>query len=64
MCESTAYLESDGEAELILKDVVTVRPEGQGWSLVSLFGERRKVEGKLKLIDLTGHRLLFSKPEG
>ena len=64
MCESAAYLEGDQEPELLLKDVASVRREGDGWILVSLFGERREVKRKLKLIDLMAHRILFSKGEG
>ena len=61
MCESNAYLEGDGEPELILKDVTTLRPEGDGWVLVTLFGEKREIKGRLKLIDLLGHRIVFTE---
>ena len=63
MCESAAFVEGDGEPELILKDVATIKPQGDGWLLVSLFGEKRQVNRKLKLIDLMGHRILFDQKE-
>jgi predicted RNA-binding protein len=63
MCQSDAYLEREGEPELLLKDVASISRRGELWVLVNLFGEKREVKGDLKLIDLMGHRVLFSESE-
>jgi predicted RNA-binding protein len=61
MCQSKAYLAQDGEEELILEDVVSVKPEGDKIQLVSLFGEQKTIKAKIKLIDLIHHRIVFER---
>ena len=52
MCLSTVYLDSgDGQKE-IMTDVAQVEAEGQGFWLINLFGEKRFVEGTVKIINL------------
>jgi len=59
MCESKVYLVTAGRQELVLEDVTSIRPEGDGYELVTLFGEQAHVRGRLKEIDLLKHRVVL-----
>jgi len=59
MCESKVYLVTAGRQELVLEDVTSIRPEGDGYELVTLFGEQKHVRGRLKEIDLLKHRVVL-----
>jgi len=59
MCESKAFLATGEGEELVLEDVTSIRPEGEGYRLVNLFGEEAHVRGRIKDIDLLKHRIVF-----
>jgi len=61
MCQSNAYLENDGEEELILEDVGIIKPEEGKILLISIFGEEELVDGEIKLIDLLHHKIILEK---
>ena len=60
MCESNAYMFKNGQEELLLSSVATVDPVEGGFKLVGLFGEELEVSGKLKEINLLGHKIVFT----
>ena len=60
MCESNVYLATEEAEELVMEDVTSIRPEGQGYRLVSLFGEEKLVRGRIREIDLLKHRLCLN----
>jgi predicted RNA-binding protein len=51
-------LTEEGE-KLVLEDVTAIRPEGDGYQLVTLFGEQTHVRGRIKEIDLLKHRVVL-----
>jgi predicted RNA-binding protein len=59
MCESKVFLETNEGEQLVLEDVTSIRPEGDGYRLVNLFGEQAHVRGRIKDIDLLKHRVVF-----
>ena len=60
MCESSAWLHrSDDDEELLLEDVVQMRPEGANIVLTSILGERRVIEAELVQVDLMRHRIVL-----
>lgn len=59
MCESNVYLVTDGEEELILSDVATIRPSDGGFRLLTILGEERLVRGRIRDIDLLKHRIVL-----
>jgi len=62
MCEANAYFYKDGQEELILKSVDIVEPEDEGvYRLVSIFGEQKVVKGKIKLMNLVNHKIVFEE---
>jgi predicted RNA-binding protein len=62
MCESRVLLATPEGEQLVLDDVVTIRPDEEGFLLVNLFGERAHLRGRIKEFDLLKHRLVF-EPE-
>ncbi len=60
MCEANAYIMKDGQEELILESIDIIEPEKEGeYRLVSIFGEQKIVKGKIKLMNLVNHKILF-----
>lgn len=62
MCESNAYLIANGEEQLVLESVSFLKPEGNSIVLRSLFGEEVTVKGRIRELDLVGHRILLESP--
>lgn len=62
MCEANVYLaaEDDGRDILILESVDQIIPDGpNSWRLVSIFGEQKILEGRIKFMSLVDHRVVF-----
>jgi predicted RNA-binding protein len=59
MCESKVLLATAEGEKLVLEDVISIRPEAEGYRLVNLFGEEAHVRGRIKDIDLLKHRIVF-----
>lgn len=63
MCEAKVYMETGGERQLLMGDVVTIKPAVRGLSLVDLFGEEKSVEASIKEIKLLEHVVLLEPLE-
>lgn len=61
MCEAAAYVVKEGREELLLEAVDLIEPEDEGYRLVSIFGEQKIVKGRIKLINLVNHRVVFEE---
>ena len=62
MCEANAYILKDGQEELILESVDIVEPENEDeYRLVSIFGEQKIIKGKIKLMNLVNHKIVFEE---
>jgi predicted RNA-binding protein len=59
MCETNAYVSSDGGEELYLDNVDIVRPEDGRVYLRNLFGEEKIFEGGIKEMRLSKHKILL-----
>ena len=47
MCESSAYLKNkDGQEELLLEDVVMLKPSGGRIVLMNILGEKKEIEAR------------------
>ncbi len=65
MCEANAYMLKDGREELVLEAVDVVEPEAEDtWRLVSIFGEQKIVQGRIHLMQLVDHKILFEPKAG
>jgi predicted RNA-binding protein len=60
MCEANVYLVRDGQEELIMESVDIVEPETDGtYRLIGIFGDQKLVRGRIKLMNLVNHKILF-----
>ena len=57
MCEANAYLITEGKEELILEDIILLRPEGSELFLENMFGEQKRIKARIKEMNLTTHRV-------
>lgn len=64
MCIATVYIDTGGKMEEVMRDVILVQAEGNGFLIFTLLGEGKFVEGTLKSIDfLSEHSVVFEKQE-
>ncbi len=61
MCLGKAYLEKNGERELILESVALVEIKGKKLRLSSLFGEEKEIEASLREIDFQSSRVIMER---
>jgi len=62
MCIATVYVETGAQREEVMRDVILVQAEISGFLLVTLLGEEKFLEGRLKSIDfLKEHSVVFEK---
>lgn len=59
MCLSKAWVNRDGERELLMEDVAFIEVEGGKLLLKTLFGEQREVEANIKKIDFLNHNIIL-----
>jgi predicted RNA-binding protein len=62
VCLSTLYMASGSEQKEIMKDVARIEAEGAGFWFISLFGERKFIEGAIQTVDLMdSHSVVLKK---
>ncbi len=62
MCESKAYLRSDGEEQEVMDDVAHLRVLDDGVELVRIDGLRKTLEGaRIEEIDFIHHKIFLRK---
>ena len=59
MCEAKVFLESKSGHELVMKDVVTIKPAGDSLELLDLFGEKKVISADIKEIKLLDHKVIL-----
>ncbi len=57
MCQSNAYIMKDGEEEMILSDIISIKPKGTQLCLINLFGEEEIIEASIEEVDLLNHKI-------
>jgi predicted RNA-binding protein len=57
MCQSNAYIMKDGKEEMILSDVISIKPTGDHLRLTNLFGEEQIIEASIEEVDLLNHKI-------
>ena len=64
MCEANAYVYKNGKEELILETVDLVEPQEQGGFLLkNIYGDQKIVKGKIKMMNLVNHKIVFEDYE-
>ncbi|MEA2083896.1 MAG: CooT family nickel-binding protein [Thermodesulfobacteriota bacterium] len=60
MCEANAYVSKDGQEELLLEAVDVIEPIEEGeYRLISIYGEQKTIKGKIILMNLVDHKIIF-----
>jgi predicted RNA-binding protein len=59
MCESNVYFIKNGQEELVLESVSTVKPQGNKLLLTSILGEEKSVSARIKEINLMDHKIVL-----
>jgi predicted RNA-binding protein len=65
MCEANAYIVKDGREELVMESVDVIEPEEdqRRYRLVNIFGEQKVIRGRIMLMNMVDHKILFEKNE-
>ncbi len=60
MCQSSVFVIKDGEEELVMKDVSTIKPGANAGELLleGILGEQKVFQGRLKELQLMDHKIL------
>ncbi|HHY96277.1 MAG TPA: CooT family nickel-binding protein [Firmicutes bacterium] len=61
MCQSRVVTFRDGREEVIMEDVVTVRPQGSELYLEDLYGQQRTVKARIRELQLMDHRIVVEE---
>lgn len=64
MCLSKAYVDRDGNRELLMEEVTSLEIEGGKLLLKTLFGERREIGADIKEINFLTHILVLKNLRG
>ncbi len=59
MCLSKAYIEKNGERELLLEEIASVDIKDNKLLLRTLFGEQKEIEANIKQIDFLTHSIVL-----
>ena len=61
MCEANAYLERNGEEELVLENVDIIEPENGKVFIRNIFGEQKLLDSRIKKISLIDHKIILEE---
>lgn len=59
MCQSSAYVEKEGNNVLLMEDVDLIEARGDQIRLVNIFGEEIQVKAKVKNLSLVDHKIIL-----
>jgi predicted RNA-binding protein len=64
MCEANAYIVKNNEKILLMESVDKAEQEGYGnWHLVSIFGEQKRITGRINSMNLVNHEIIFEETD-
>jgi predicted RNA-binding protein len=63
MCLSKVYVAKNGEQELIMSEIASLKVESNKLRLTTLLGEHKQVSGKIREIDFLTHRIILENKE-
>lgn len=61
MCESHVYLLKDGVQNMLMEDVVFIRPEGEQIYLKNLLGYEQTLKAKILEIRFMEHKIILEQ---
>ena len=61
MCETNAYLKSEGSEELFLESLARVEVDGDMLYLTSIFGDKKTVNGRILEVNFQGGKIILER---
>jgi len=61
MCETNAYLKSEGNDELLLESLARVEVDGDMLYLTSVFGDKKTVNGRILEVNFQGGKIVLER---
>jgi len=61
MCEANAFLAKEGGKELVLEDIMILRPENGQIYLQNIFGEQKLIKARIKEMNLVDHQIILEE---
>ena len=61
MCLARVYIGSNGENELLMEEITSVKAEGGKLLVTSLFGEKKEIVASIKEIDFRASSIVLEK---
>ena len=61
MCLSKAYIDRNGNREILMEEITSVKIEDDKLLFKTLFGDQKEVEATIKQIDFMTHSILLGK---
>ena len=61
MCLAKAYVGSNGERELLMEEIASLKVEAGKLLVTTLFGEQREIEASIKEIDFMASSIVLKK---
>lgn len=62
MCLSTVYVQIKGQRQKVMQDVAKMESSNEGYLLIGLLGDQKKVDGRIKKIDFVDdHSVILEK---
>lgn len=59
MCQSSAFIDKNGENELVMEDVDLFEASDDRVRLVNIFGEEKKIKARIKHLYLVDHKIIL-----
>ena len=59
MCLSKAYVDRDGEGELLMEEIASLKIEGEKLLFKTVFGEQKEIEASIRQIDFMTHSIFL-----
>jgi len=64
MCLAKVYLGGNGENELLMEDITSIKSEGGKLLVTTLFGDKQEIAADIKEIDFRGSRVFLARVNG
>ena len=65
MCQSAVFVKKqDGSKELVLDEVIMIRPDGDELELMNIVGDRKRLRARIDHIDLLKHQVVLEEQAG
>ncbi len=61
MCESDVYVSGPDGEKLLMKEAANISVEGEEIVVRGLLGEEKRVNGRVRNIDLMGHKVVLER---